>query len=267
MTNHQENNTHSLTVPEAGGESRTKEPLGKEIDRRGSTMSFALVTTMLYILGALVFVLLLLPLIGGGSDKQMEYYKWALTTLAGTFGAWIGAGAAYFFGKENLVESSTSTEKALSLQQKLFQRGPQFERIQDMVLTPINPNFMFTPGQSKSDVLKKLKTFRGYWFVPVVDELTRKLHDIIHGQIFWDPSIAETLTLEAVTTEIDKKDETKKLHGEGLYIEISSNDKVSDVYKSLTRRGAELAIVVDDQGKPLQCVTKNDLRIYLRLAD
>jgi hypothetical protein len=72
---------------------------------------------MLGILCLLILLLLILPLRNG---NFIEYYKWALTTLMGAFGAWIGAGAAYFFGRENLKESSESTERAMKIQQDSF---------------------------------------------------------------------------------------------------------------------------------------------------
>jgi len=53
----------------------------------------------------------------------------------GAFGAWIGAGAAYFFGRENMELSNKSTQDALETQQKMSKMNAV---IKDINLTPLN---------------------------------------------------------------------------------------------------------------------------------
>ena len=157
---------------------------------KSSKLSYNLVVIMLVILGVLVFFLLIMPL--WGPAELMDYYKWTLSVLLGAFGAWIGAGAAYFFGKENLQESSRSTENAMKIQQEFFRRPPLIERIKDMTLTAMNSNFFFDFGDTKDAVRQKLANFKGYWFVPVVAKDTGILQDIIHAQVFLEHRLRKT---------------------------------------------------------------------------
>jgi NADH:ubiquinone oxidoreductase subunit 3 (subunit A) len=241
-----------------------KESAAEGESRRGSSSAYYLVVIMLVILAVLVLVVLIMPLF---FPKDLtEYYKWALAVLLGAFGAWIGAGAAYFFGKENLQESSSSTERAMRIQQESFRRPPLFERIKDMTLTALNPNFLFHFDDNKGQVITKLEDYKGYWFVPVVDKMTAVLKDIIHARVFWAPTFDDATTLEQIVSEIDKKAESKKLHGDMFYIKVSPNDKISDVYKLICQKDAEVAIVVDEQGKASHCLSKIDMRTFLKVT-
>jgi hypothetical protein len=111
-------------------------PLGES----GGKLAFWLVVIMLGILLVLTAGLLWFPVEHTTTDatghkvtvidkELLEYYKWSLSALLGAFGAWIGAGAAYFFGKENLRESSRSTEAALKIQQEGLRAPPRPERL------------------------------------------------------------------------------------------------------------------------------------------
>lgn len=235
----------------------------------GSSLAFYLVVIMLVIVGVLVFFLIFMPLWGPVKDPKelMDYYKWALSVLLGAFGAWIGAGAAYFFGKENLKESSRSTESAMRIQQESFRRSPVIERIKDMTLTAMNSNFLFHSEDHKAKVSQKLDDYKGYWFVPVVDNKTGALQDIIHARVFWDPEFDDKLTIKEIISQMDAKAETKKLHGDLFYAKVSPNDKISDVYNLMCQKDAEVAIVVDEKGKASHCLSKTELRTFLKVTD
>jgi len=248
-------------------ETGIKEPISKSTcaNPNGGTKAFWLVVIMLGILFLLPSCLLALPLIKDCNDKFMDYYKWTLSALLGAFGAWIGAGAAYFFGKENLQESSRSTESAMRIQQEFLRRPSLIERIKDMTLTAMNPKFVFHFDAIKGDVKKKLDEYKGYWFVPVVDEVTGVLKDIIHAQVFWDATFNDTDNLKVIVSEMDKRDPFKKLHGDLFYVKVSPNDKIRDVYEQMGKIAAEVAIVVDEKGIATHCVTKTELRTFLNV--
>ena len=257
-------------------EAEEQKELQKEADNRKkqssseSASSYRLVVIMLVILGILAFSLICIPLIvpsSSGSKELMDYYKWALSVLLGAFGAWIGAGAAYFFGKENLLESSRSTESAMRIQQESFRRAPVIERVKDMTLTALNPNFIFDFQKTKKAVAHQLAKFKGYWFVPVVEEDTGILQDIIHAQVFWASTFDDALTLKELVSKMDEEKELKKLHGDLFYAKVSSNDRISDVYNLMCQKGAEVAIVVDEKGKASHCLTKTELRTFLKVTD
>ena len=253
------------------GKENKKSAAGKE-PNRSSQWSYHLVVIMLAILCGLVALLIFLPLVAVKISKDAQnltdYFKWTLSVLLGAFGAWIGAGAAYFFGKENLLESSSSTERAMKIQQESLRRTPIFERIKDMPLTAMNPNFIFEPDRAKKDITGKLGDFKGYWFVPVVEKTTGILKDIIHERAFWNPDFDNPeMKLEEIISKMDEKPELKKLHGDLFYIKVSPNDKISDVYNQVRQTDVEVIIVVDEKGKASYCLSKADLRTFLKLID
>jgi hypothetical protein len=249
----------------------TAQPHGGETVRGApSPNSYYLVVIMLGVLGVLALLLIVTPMWFPKDQYKdyLEYYKWAFSVLMGAFGAWIGAGAAYFFGKENLLESSTSTERAMQIQMKSFRRPPAFEQIKDMNLTSMNPSFLFDSQTEKHVVTENLtKSFKGYWFVPVRDKDTGVLKDIIHAKVFWDPGFMKPDTkLEALVTEMDKHADLKKLHGDSFFVTVAQDDKIADVYNLMLQRDAEVAIVVDQASRPLQCLSKSDLRNVIAVA-
>ena len=243
-----------------------------EASKLTSKWSYHLVVIMLLILAGLAMLTILLPYLvvpshPGDAKELADYSKWALSVLLGAFGAWIGAGAAYFFGKENLKESSRSTESALRIQQDSLRRSRLAEQVKDMDLTAMNSNFIFDAKSTKKAVVDGIKDLLGYWFVPIVDDTKGTLKDVIHARAFWGADLKDDATVGTITAKLDEKDETRKLHGAGFYVEVSLDDKISDVYDLLTKKGAEVAIVVDGSKKPTHCVTKMDLRAFLKMTD
>jgi hypothetical protein len=71
--------------------------------KSNGVLAFTLVVIMLGTL--FILVLALLGFIKWLSpDKDvLEFGKWTFSILLGAFGAWIGAGAAYFFGREQPI--------------------------------------------------------------------------------------------------------------------------------------------------------------------
>ena len=57
------------------------------------------------LLTALMLAMLMIFMLGGNSSAEKKDF---LAIVLGAFGAWIGAGAAYFFGRENLREAKGS---------------------------------------------------------------------------------------------------------------------------------------------------------------
>jgi hypothetical protein len=236
-------------------------------DQSSSKLAFTLVVIMLAALFILAGALLVFPTYATVDDKMLEYYKWAFSVLIGAFGAWIGAGAAHFFGRENLAESSRSTEMALRIQQEGLRGPPRVDMIKDAAFTAMNKDFMFRPDAKKSDVLAGLKQHVDYWFVPVLDGTGNgTLEDVIHSRVFWESTFKDDDLLSKIISDLDTvpglKD-FKKLHGPGFFLKVSPGDKVSEVYDSMGKTGAVVGVVVDDKVKPAYCFTKIDLQNLL----
>lgn len=84
----------------------------------GGSMEFYLIVAFLAALVGLVILILWMPadFITGSYDATTEeiigFKKDLLAIILTAFGAWIGAGAAYFFGRENLREAVAGMKAA-----------------------------------------------------------------------------------------------------------------------------------------------------------
>jgi hypothetical protein len=211
--------------------------------------------------------------------KVLDYSKWVLSALLAAFGAWIGAGAAYFFSKESLQESSRATEAALEIQQKTLGAKPGAKTfVKDLALTAMNPSFMFNTSKTLDQIMTELEKRVGYWFVPFIDESSGKLEDVVSSQVFWTfkydrpkkfkpedevkPTIKEILDFLGLE-EADEK--LKKLHGlNTFFIKIKLEDTLESVAAQMKSPNIAVAIVVDEKGKPTHCVTRTDIGSLLK---
>lgn len=75
------------------------------------------------------------------------------------------------------------------------------------------------------------------------------------------------MKLKEIVSQMNEDDSLKKLHGDLFYVKISPNDKVSDVYIQMSQKDAEVAIVVDEKGKPSHCLSKTELRTFLNVKN
>jgi hypothetical protein len=263
---------------------------------KGGERAFNIVLWMLLSLSVVVVLALLAPLLldvwiwsdakvvgeelrQKRLDAYFEYYKWCLSMLMGTFGAWIGAGAAYFFGRENLKESSASTERALKIQQG---GGRPAERIRDLTLTAMNTEFLFGPGDDVGEVCKGLNAHRGYWFVPVLDDSQKgTIGDVVHARLVWEwaetedrnqvkgePADGKAIKSETIKALLDRVDasndpKAKKLHGSSFFLQVSPDDRTKEVQARMSDMDLAVGIVVDGKGRPTHCFTQMELNTFL----
>jgi len=230
-----------------------------------------LVIWMLVSLTLLLLALILLPAFFTSSKRFIEYSKWILPALLGAYGAWIGAGAAYFFGKENLKLSSKSTQDALESQQKMSKKLAENAQVEDIKPTPINPHFKFTMKSTVKEVITALDKNVDYWFVPVLEEEKMKMKDVIHTEALWrylksNPK-GEDDPLKKVIDYIEENNKIKasKLHG--FFAIFKMDNQVGNVLKSMTRRDVSVGIVCDEQDKATHCFSRKDLRSFLLGGD
>jgi len=223
-------------------------------------LAFWLVVIMLSTLFVLVLVLLAVVGSHSGDSNILEYGKWALSTLLGAFGAWIGAGAAYFFGKENLAESSRSTAEALRIQQETLRSAPKVDRIKDISLTAMNKEFMFNPNTAKKTITAGLEKYVDYWWVPVLDQEGKGiLEDVVHARVFWDPQFNVDDKVANIIQRVDSIQSLSALHGPSFFLKVTQDERIVDVMRNLNKSSATVGVVVDDKGKPTYCFTKENL--------
>lgn len=206
--------------------------------------------------------------------QVLDYSKWVLSALLAAFGAWIGAGAAYFFSKESLQESSRATEEALRIQQQtLGTRGQEKLYVKDIPLTAINPSFVFPAEYELIKLIPKLDEKLGYWFVPIIETDTGILKDVIHSQAFWkydsiqkeQKTDISNKTIKDILEFLDQDEKNKKLHGlDVFFVKIKLSDTLQDVADRMKSPNTAVAIVVDAKGKPTHCLTRTDLGTFLK---
>jgi CBS domain containing-hemolysin-like protein len=232
---------------------------------------------VLWMLSSLTLLLLLLivipliaPLIGKELTEIIEYCKWIVPALLGAFGAWIGAGAAYFFGKENMMLNNESTQKALETQQKMSKMSAL---IKDINLTPFNPHFLFNLNSLLNDVLSKLDENVDYWFVPILDTRKEKIIDIIHTEALWrykvenpknktEEELRKVNISDIIDFIMDKPPgQSSKLRG--FYTIVKMDYKIEDVLNEMNRTGANVGIVCNDNDKPTHCFSRKDLQSFM----
>lgn len=238
---------------------------------RSTRRQFWLVMTMLFTLVVLVTILILVPLFSlpGARTLQgdkpnpdvnavIEYSKWALAVLLGAFGAWIGAGAAYFFGKESLMESSRSTEEALKIQMQGLHVAPRAHRIKDLPLSTLNKEFEFDEKTTKREILGKLNDKRGYWWVPVLED-GKKVKDVVHARVFWDTAFKPEETVSDISKKLDGNPDLASLHGPSFFSRAKLEDVIDEKAADMDRLKAPVGIVEDDNGVATYCFTRQDI--------
>lgn len=235
--------------------------------KREPRFEFWLVVIMLVILAILLILLLLLPFLldddSVDNDKMVEFSKWVIPALLGAFGAWIGAGAAYFFGKESLKESTKTTQKVLDT----FRTNLDKYLIEDAHPMAFDPEFKFNQDSLVKKVLDALAKKPDYSWVPIFEN--KKINDVIHLEAFWrykaehPAEEAKKATVKNVVDYIETQlaDKKHKLHGFFTLAKLA--DKITDVLEKMRTERATVAIICDVQGIPTHCISQKNLRAFL----
>ncbi len=228
-------------------------------------LAFTLVVIMLGTLFLLATALVVVSAIYRDQKDFLEYSKWALSVLLGAFGAWIGAGAAYFFGKENLAESSRSTEAALKIQQDALARRSRPERVKDLPLTAMNSDFKFDSNATRKEVLDKLAKHVDYWWVPVLDKNGKGiLEDVVHARVFWSTAFQDGDAIAKILSDLDTLPalaDLKPLHGASFFLRVAPDDMIGAVAEDMKKAGVAVGIVTDEKGKPTYCFTSQQVTV------
>jgi hypothetical protein len=220
----------------------------------------------------LVLGVLFMPLEIPSGDAEtsyadlLEYRRNVLSILLTVFGAWVGAGAAYFFGQENFREAASSLLQMRDASPiEILRRTP----LRNLPPRPIT--WVAKPDQKLTDVVAHLRATSGAWFVPIVDD-QGKLAAVVHQDGVWrfvmdqvsggqtyadalDHTVQEVL--DALTGDLARLRD--------IHVVVNMDKNASDVYALLQRRGTEtyLAVITDEAGRPTHFVTTGDVRRVL----
>ncbi len=245
----------------------------QEKEPRWKSPEFFLVVAMLVVLTVLVGLVLWAPLpkkdYTATATVILDYRKSILSIIITAFGAWVGAGAAYFFGRENLREA---TQSLLAMREPSPKERLRRTPVREMPLKPLD--WRVTADDELGPVVEKLKKEPWLWFVPIVKDGT--LENIIDEEAIWrfidreyakEPPTpyAEILKNKKVSDVLeyirDKKNELERL--EGIYIAVTLDKSAGDVHELMQNKGVFLAVVLDETGKPTHFFTTADVRQVL----
>ena len=234
---------------------------------------FMLVVIMLGVLTLLVYGILWTPVnLGTGKEKidaaaVIEYKKTILTVVITAFGAWVGAGAAYYFGRENLKQASDSL---------LAMREPSpRERLRKITIREIGPlplKWTLKDSDLVSAAVQKMKEDTDFWFVPVVKS-DGALETVLHEEAFWrymhdrfetGKSDYETVTKTKISdllAYIRKNESLSRL--DKIHVTANLDQSAGEVNEKMKDKNGFLTIIVDPENKPTHFITTGDIRKVL----
>jgi hypothetical protein len=239
--------------------------------RSVTSPEFLLVVIMLLVLTALVYGVLWTPVnVGKGeidASDIIEYKKTILTIIITAFGAWVGAGAAYYFGRENLRQASESL---------LAMREPSpRERLRKITVREIGPTplkWTIKDSELIDAAVKKMKEDSDFWFVPIVKN-DGSLETVVHEEAFWryihdrfesgSDKYGDTVKhkITDLLTYIRKIPGLARL--DKIHVIANLDQSAGEVNEMMKDKGGFLAIIVDSDNKPTHYITTGDIRKVL----
>ncbi|MDO9324862.1 MAG: hypothetical protein Q7T80_07890 [Methanoregula sp.] len=232
---------------------------------------YQLVVYMLITLTALVLIVLIIPIqLSSNPDTNsltqiLKYRQDILTVIITAFSAWIGAGAAYFFGRENLREA---TQGMLQMREL-----PPREMLRQISLKDLPPRPITWKVKTSTPIKKiydKLIEDVNWWFIVVTKEddslstvieeeaVWRYINEMRKGGLKTDEEL-ETKTVESLL-EFIRKDLILAKKVDGIYVKVSNNYTLGVVNDLMLDQGIFLAIITDDANKPVSYVSSDDIR-------
>jgi hypothetical protein len=239
--------------------------------KRRTPPEFWLVVIMLLTLTILVVFILRADIpVPSATDTPkvadlLEYRKTILTIIITAFGAWVGAGAAYFFGRENL---RVATESLLQMHQSTAERFKQLP-IRNLPRKPLDWKVPAT--ETIANVQQKINR-KSRWFIPIIKS-DGSLENVIHEDAVWvyidrqsAANVPHATILQKTIADVADfiaKDPQLKEDYDSIYIPVSLDDKAGEVHESMLRKDVYLAVIINRKGKPEEFFTTADMRIFL----
>lgn len=194
------------------------------------------------------------------NNMQLENRKDILAIIITAFGAWVGAGAAYFFGRENL---RAATEGLLAMREVSPKERLRRTSIKQIPPTPLDWTVPITT--LVDDVKAKLMTEPNRWFIPIV-KADGTLETVINEEAVYrfllnteTPPVAGD-TVEKLLAYIDSKPELIRF--KQIYVPVTMDATVGAANELMEGKSVFLAIVETD-GKPTHFFTTAEVRKLL----
>lgn len=249
------------------------------LSRGTGAPEFILVIVMLLVLMLLVGFVLIAPVPSSDASTTskdiLDYRQQVLAVILTAFGAWIGAGAAYYFGRENLAEATKSILEMRGL-------APR-ERLRRQTIRDLKPrplDWIVEKTTSVGRVWKQLKDETQLWFVPIVDDRGR-LVTVIHEEAVYgyvnfkldalpDKKVREAMedvnkdSMELVLKYIEERAGREPNWGKrvkDIYVKTTMDTSAGVANDQMGMKGIYLAIVVDQKDRPTHSLTTTDIRL------
>lgn len=225
------------------------------------------------LVAALLLAMLMIFTLVTGTDATATQTnrKDLLAIILGAFGAWIGAGAAYFFGRENLREATDSMLRmqGVSPQERLMQTA-----LGNIKLDPVPKTFRRT--DFIEPVVKWLKEDADRFFVVILksdDSVDLAVEaEAVYLYLVNNPTTDQTkVELEKVIEFIKK--EADKLETEGKPVQadhlrnhvdcavvLKDSDNAWLANENMMQRNVFVTIVVNAKGLPVGIITPTHIR-------
>jgi hypothetical protein len=189
----------------------------------------------------------------------LGYRQNIMVAIITAFGAWVGAGAAYFFGRENLREA---TQKMLDM------RGlSPVERLRKTLLSEIplrQVHWLVNINTKVENVYNKLRDEPDRWFIPITKEdgtlLTVLENEAIYLYVLDKKDMIGTL--DDVLKYLMENEKLQK-HTEDIYVEVKFDNNACYAQDLMQYKNVKLGIVTNEKGEPTHYVTTDDLRRLL----
>ena len=234
---------------------------------------FLLVIIMLITLTIIVGFILLLPVDITSRERDsgeilktvLDYRKDILSIVLTAFGAWVGAGAAYFFGKENLKESADSLLA-------LHRQSTGIDKLKGITIREITPRSIekvFKADDTIKDVLTFFSQSNNNWFIVIESKgkyiiiQEEGFYHFIHKEFKDGIKYGETEKKHISDVNQFLISKPKLKHYTDFYITTNMGNTIAEVNNELQDLGLHLAIVVDAKGIPAYYCTTNDIRKVL----
>jgi hypothetical protein len=189
----------------------------------------------------------------------LGYRQNIMVAIITAFGAWVGAGAAYFFGRENLREA---TQKMLDM------RGlSPVERLRKTLLSEIplrQVHWLVNINTKVENVYNKLRDEPDRWFITITKEdgtlLTVLENEAIYLYVLDKKDMIGTL--DDVLKYLMENEKLQK-HTEDIYVEVKFDNNACYAQDLMQYKNVKLGIVTNEKGEPTHYVTTDDLRRLL----
>ena len=233
-----------------------------------SSLEFWLVVVMLGVLTILVIAVLFWPITipteptpPAGKEttfkEVLDYRSNLLSLIITAFGAWVGAGAAYFFGRENLRVAANSL---LAMREVSPRERLRRTSIKQIPPTPLDWTVKkITPID---DVQAKLKSEPARFFIPIVKD-DDTLETVINEEAVWrfllDPAGQPSTgkTVRDLLTFIDSHPDLQRFRD--IHVVVTMEATVGAANELMDSKQVFVAIV-ESEGKPTHFFTTSEVR-------